>query len=173
VSDDATLTLNELADTFDLTPRTARHYIEKVLPPRHRQGRGKRARYGRATRNCFAFIIRARREGLTMTQIAELLRSLNQAGIDRVAAGLDGFSVVIRAAGQAEQPHATSRQAKAPGEAPDASRPGQARPHWQILYADDELQITHRGRANPEQRSQVRMAAAYIRRVFEQADEER
>ena len=156
-----------MADAFDLTPRTARHYIEKVLPPRHRQGRGKRARYGPETRNCFAFIIRARQKGLTMTQIADLLRSLDQAGIDRVAAGLDQLSIVIRGAGQRGQPHTASRGTPAPGEPPAGPPHEETLPRWQILYADEELQITHRGQASPEQRAQVRMAAAYIRRVLE------
>ena len=38
-----------LAADFDLTPRTARHYIENVLPAHHKTGRGKLARYGQDT----------------------------------------------------------------------------------------------------------------------------
>ena len=39
-------TLAELAEETGLTGRTVRYYIEQVLPPHHKQGRGKLARYG-------------------------------------------------------------------------------------------------------------------------------
>jgi len=39
-------------------------------------------------------------------------------------------------------------------------------PRWQLLYLDEDLQITHRGQASRRQREQVRMAAAYIRRIL-------
>ena len=62
-------TLEELAADFDLTPRTARHYIENVLPPHHKTGRGKLARYGQDTWNCFAFIQKVRQQsGFTAAQ---------------------------------------------------------------------------------------------------------
>ena len=68
-----TFTLEELAEDFDLTPRTARHYIENLLPEHHKTGRGKVARYGMDTWHCFAFIRRAKEEGLTNQQIADAL----------------------------------------------------------------------------------------------------
>jgi hypothetical protein len=43
-------------------------------------------------------------------------------------------------------------------------------PRWQVLYADEELQIAHKGTASPGQQAQVRMAAAYIRRIFERVE---
>ena len=90
-----TYTLEELAEAFGLTPRTARHYIENVLPPHHKTGRGKLARYGQDTWNCFAFIQKARREsGFTAAQISEVLATLDQAQIDRVAEGREEMRIV-------------------------------------------------------------------------------
>ncbi len=90
-----TYTLEELAEAFGLTPRTARHYIENVLPPHHKTGRGKLARYGQDTWNCFAFIQKARREsGFTAAQISDVLATLDQAQIDRVAEGREEMRIV-------------------------------------------------------------------------------
>jgi len=82
-------TLEQLAEDFELTPRTARHYVENVLPGHHKKGRGKLARYGQDTWNCFAFIQKARVEKLTTAQIAGVLADLDQAQIDRVAEGME------------------------------------------------------------------------------------
>jgi len=90
-----TYTLEELAEAFDLTPRTARHYIENVLPPHHKTGRGKLARYGQDTWNCFSFIQTVRREsGFTAAQISDVLSTLDQAQIDRVAEGREEMRIV-------------------------------------------------------------------------------
>jgi DNA-binding transcriptional MerR regulator len=89
-----TYTLEELAEAFDLTPRTARHYIENILPPHHKKGRGKLARYGRDTWNCFAFIQKARQERLTSQQMARVLAELSQDQIDLVAGGLEDLTIV-------------------------------------------------------------------------------
>jgi DNA-binding transcriptional MerR regulator len=78
-------TLEELAGQFGLTPRTARYYIENVLPPHHKKGRGKLASYGQDTWNCFAFIQIAKAEKLTSAQITRMLAELDQGQIDRVA----------------------------------------------------------------------------------------
>ena len=81
-----TSTLEDLAEAFGLTPRTARHYIEKVLPPHHKQGRGKLARYGQDTWNCFAFIQKVRAQaGVTMAYLTEVLASLEYMHITVVA----------------------------------------------------------------------------------------
>jgi hypothetical protein len=37
---------------------------------------------------------------------------------------------------------------------------------WQVLYSDDELQITHRGHADSGQREQVRLAAELIKKIL-------
>ena len=90
-----TYTLEELAADFDLTPRTARHYIANVLPPHHKTGRGKLARYGQDTWNCFSFIQKVRREsGFTATQISDVLATLDQEQIDRVAEGREDLRIV-------------------------------------------------------------------------------
>lgn len=90
-----TYTLDELAEEFGLTPRTARHYIENVLPPHHKTGRGKLARYGQDTWNCFAFIQKARaEEKLTSAQISRVFADLNQEEINRVAEGLEDLRIV-------------------------------------------------------------------------------
>ena len=44
MNNDHTYTLAALAEKTGLTERTVRYYIEKVLPPHHKQGRGKLAR---------------------------------------------------------------------------------------------------------------------------------
>ena len=90
-----TYTLEELAEAFDLTPRTARHYIENVLPPHHKTGRGKLARYGQDTWNCFSFIQKVRKQsGFTTAQISDVLSTLDQAQIDRVAEGREDLRIV-------------------------------------------------------------------------------
>jgi len=160
--------LEDLAGAFGLTTRTARHYVEKVLPPGHRTGRGRRARYGRETRDCFAFIRKARREGLTLAQITGLLQQLDPPRIERVARGLDELSIVpVAPAEPAElfsSPCMAADFPEAPGDPPAPQAPVE---RWQLLYADADLQIAHRGQASPEQRRQVRLAAAYLKRLFE------
>ena len=158
-------TLDELAAAFNLTPRTARHYVENVLPPRHKTGRGRKARYGRDTWNCFAFLRKARRDGLSLTQVAVLLRELDQPRIDRVANGLEKLTIVPAAC--AERPKLSSSPCMA-DEFPEmyGERPATATPRWQLLFLDDTLQIAHKGQASARQREQVRMAAAYIKRIL-------
>lgn len=98
--DDRTYTLEQLATDFGLTARTARHYLEHLLPPHHRRGRGKRARYGQHTWNCFALIRKAREEKLTSAQISSLLHAFSQQQIDRVAGGLEELAIVPRPAAE-------------------------------------------------------------------------
>ena len=91
-----THTLEELAEAFDLTPRTTRHYIENVLPPHHKTGRGKLARYGRDTWNCFAFIRRVRQDAkLSTAQLSDVLARLDQDQIDRVAEGREELAIYV------------------------------------------------------------------------------
>ena len=91
-----TYTLEELAGAFDLTPRTTRHYIENVLPPHHKTGRGKLARYGRDTWNCFAFIQRVRQDAkLSSAQLSDVLARLDQDQIDRVAEGMEELAIYV------------------------------------------------------------------------------
>ena len=113
-----TYTLEELAEDFGLTPRTARHYIENVLPPHHKKGRGKLARYGKDTWNCFAFIQKVRQEsGFTASQIAGVLDELDQQQIDRVAEGreelriatIPSFSASARSVLRSDLPRASQR----------------------------------------------------------------
>ena len=163
MSEPGSYTLEDLASAFGLTPRTARHYIANVLPPRHKTGRGRRARYGQDTWNCFAFIRKARRDRLTMAQISNLLGTLGQSQIDQVARGLEDLSIVPTAPEPREvysSPCMAGDLPEAGGETPEPAH------RWQLLYVDDELQIAHRGQASPRQREQVRMAAAYIKRIL-------
>jgi len=161
-------TLEDLADAFGLTTRTTRHYIEKILPPGHRAGRGRRARYGRETRDCFVFIRKARRQGLTLAQITDLLRELDPPHIDRVVRGLEELSIVPVAPNEpAEFFSSPCMAAEFPDPRGDPPAPQAPPDRWQVLYADADLQIAHRGRASPEQRTQVRLAAAYLKRLFE------
>jgi DNA-binding transcriptional MerR regulator len=91
-----TYTLEELAEAFDLTPRTTRHYIENVLPPHHKTGRGKLAKYGRDTWNCFAFIQRVRQDAkLSSAQLSDVLARLDQDQIDRVAEGREELAIYV------------------------------------------------------------------------------
>ncbi len=105
-----THTLEELAEAFDLTPRTTRHYIENVLPPHHKTGRGKLARYGRDTWNCFAFIQRVRQDAkLSTAQLADVLARLDQDQIDRVAEGREELAIHIASDFSAAMKHRTER----------------------------------------------------------------
>jgi hypothetical protein len=90
-----TYTLAELAEDFGLTERTARYWIEKILPAHHKQGRGKLARYGQDTWNCFAFIqLAGKRYSLRPGQVAEVLTEVSQATIDRVVTGEEELKVM-------------------------------------------------------------------------------
>jgi DNA-binding transcriptional MerR regulator len=192
-------TLEQLAAEFGLTARTARHYLEHLLPSHHKQGRGKRARYGQDTWNCFAFIRKARDEKLASAQIAGLLRGFSQAQIDRVANGLEQLAIVPRPAAEPievasspcmadEFPGFSLAERAGPslndvsylergvtdiGAGPatgqrgfTASRSGPT-PRWRVLYSDDGLQITHHGESTAEQREQVRLAVALIKRILQ------
>jgi DNA-binding transcriptional MerR regulator len=159
--------LDELADAFGLTVRTARHYVEHVLPPHHKTGRGRRARYGEDTRLCFAFIRKARADKLSLAQIGRLLAELSPAQIERVVRGQEGLTIVPAERPEPGEFYSSPCMAGDFSEPPVPARPAGDIPRWQVLYSDDELQITHRGEASPEQRAQVRMAAAWIKRLFE------
>ena len=213
-----TYTLEELAEAFDLTPRTARHYIENILPPHHKKGRGKLARYGRDTWNCFAFIQKARQERLTSQQMARVLAELSQDQIDLVAAGLEDLTIVPTTTGlysmdEAPSTRMASASRRVGNYMPDDDSPSKSEqlsmlqeeltvkrktetareskyrksaevkmsiardmdfsasqplsgPSWRVLYSDDQLQITHRGEADREQREQVRLAARLIKRIL-------
>ena len=161
----ARYTLEELAEAFDLTPRTARHYIERVLPPQHKTGRGRRARYGEDTRLCLAFIRKARADRLTLAQIGRLLYELSPAQIKSVVHGREELAIVPAEPPEPRECYSSPCMAGDFVE-PEDNGHALAVPRWQVLYADDELQIMRRGAANPEQRAQVRMAAAWIKRLF-------
>ena len=167
MSDLAPYTLEDLADAFGLTPRTARHYVEKILPPGHRTGRGRRARYGQDTWNCFAFIRRARRDGLSLAQIAGLLNELDPARIDRLARGFETLSIVPVAADEPVELYSSPCMAGDMADSGDETSATEVKAdRWQVLFADGTLQIAHCGQANTEQRAQIRMAAAYIKRIL-------
>jgi DNA-binding transcriptional MerR regulator len=167
LTETATYSLDDLAGAFDLTPRTARHYVEKILPPVHRTGRGRRARYDKDTWNCFAFIRRARRDGLTLAQIADLLNQLDPSHIDQVARGFEALSIVPVAADEPVELYSSPCMAgDLTASAGETSVPEARADRWQVLFADNTLQIAHCGRANTEQRAHVRMAAAYIKRLL-------
>ena len=192
-----TYTLEELAADFDLTPRTARHYIENVLPAHHKTGRGKLARYGQETWNCFSFIQRVRREsGFTAAQISDVLATLEQAQIDRVAEGREEMRIVTSPSLSASKPHSVKRSLPRASERaalkskfrepqPDFAMKAESRimesrefsphlldqeaeapPAWKKLYADDQLRITFKGEANREQREQVDLAAKLISKIL-------
>jgi len=192
-----TYTLEDLAADFDLTPRTARHYIENVLPAHHKTGRGKLARYGQDTWNCFSFIQRVRREsGFTAAQISDVLATLDQAQIDRVAEGREEMRIVTSPSlsdsklhsPRHDLPRASQRAAlDSPledsqsdmtfsSEAPDMEnhelfqyswdREEQASPSWKTLYDDDQLRITFKGEANRDQHEQVVLAAKLISKIL-------
>jgi DNA-binding transcriptional MerR regulator len=165
MNDHARYTLQQLADAFGLTPRTARHYVENILPPGHKTGRGKRARYGQDTWNCFAFIRKARRDKLTLAQIAALLSTLSQPAIDRVARGLEDLCIATSAREEPGELYSSPCMAgDFPAATPESGKPC-GLPRWQVLFADDQLQIAYHGRVSDERREQVRMAAVYIKRI--------
>ena len=192
-----TYTLEELAADFGLTPRTARHYIENVLPAHHKTGRGKLARYGQDTWNCFSFIQRVRREsGFTASQISDVLETLDQAQIDRVAEGREEMRIVTSPSLSAAKHHSLKRdlpsasQRAASRVSSKELRPdfvmrsespvmedrefsqysrykkAKASPSWKTLYDDDQLRITFKGEANREQREQVDLAAKLISKIL-------
>ena len=105
-----TYTLEELAEAFDLTPRTTRHYIENVLPSHHKTGRGKLARYGRDTWNCFSFIQRVRQDAkLSAAQLSDVLARLDQDQINRVAEGREELAIYIAPDFSAAMKHGAAR----------------------------------------------------------------
>lgn len=180
-------TLEELAEAFGLTPRNARYWIENILPPHHKKGRGKVARYGRDTWNCFAFVQKAREEKLTSAQIARILAGLDQAQIDRIGEGTEGLAVfsMLSAPLMEESVRARRMPAASPrarhylSESVDKLEPmfsledadaspsiGPERLPWRTLYSDDELQIRHRGEADRAQREQVEKAAELIKSIL-------
>ena len=192
-----TYTLEELAADFDLTPRTARHYIENVLPPHHKTGRGKLARYGQDTWNCFSFIQKVRRESrFTAAHITDVLATLDQEQIDRVAEGREDLRVVTSPSPSASMRHslkhdlprasqrAASRhtvQQSRPDFAMSAESPvsesreffqdsldqeAETSPAWKKLYADNQLRITFKGEANREQREQLDLVAKLIKKIL-------
>jgi len=92
---DHTYTLAELAEETGLTERTVRYYIERVLPPHHKQGRGKLARYGQDTLNCIRFILLVReRYGFKPGQAKGVLADVPQETIDRVVRGEEELAVM-------------------------------------------------------------------------------
>ena len=92
---DHSYTLAELAEKTGLTDRTVRYYIEQVLPPHHKQGRGKLARYGEGTLNCIRFIVLVgERYGFKPGQAKGVLADVPQETIDRVVRGEEELAVM-------------------------------------------------------------------------------
>ena len=90
-----TYTLAELAEKCGLTERTTRYYIEKVLPPHHKQGRGKLARYGRDTLSSIRFIkLVGDNHGIRPGQARDVLARVPQETIDRVVSGEEELAVM-------------------------------------------------------------------------------
>jgi DNA-binding transcriptional MerR regulator len=88
-------TLAELAAETGLTERTVRYYIEQVLPPHHKQGRGKLARYGTDTLNCLRFILLVgERYGFKPGQAKGVLAGIGQDTVDRVVSGEEELAVM-------------------------------------------------------------------------------
>jgi DNA-binding transcriptional MerR regulator len=95
-------TLAELAEETGLTERTVRYYIERVLPPHHKQGRGKLARYGQDTLNCIRFIVLVgERYGFKPGQAKGVLADVPQETIDRVVRGEEELAVMTVPSGPA------------------------------------------------------------------------
>ena len=190
-------TLEELAADFGLTPRTARHYIENVLPPHHKTGRGKLARYGQDTWNCFAFIQKVRSQsGFTAAQLSEVMATLDQAQIDRVAEGREDLRVVTSPIPSAPERYGAIERFRRASEraegimsfknvredhAPMADIPvmesrslssyfsrenAQDAPSWKTLYADEQLRISFKGEASREQREQLDLAAKLMLKIL-------
>ena len=118
---DHTYTLAELAEETGLTERTVRYYIERVLPPHHKQGRGKLARYGQDTLNCIRFILLVReRYGFKPGQAKGVLADVPQETIDRVVRGEEELAVMTVPSAPvssnrmkaSRMPRASSRMAK-------------------------------------------------------------
>jgi DNA-binding transcriptional MerR regulator len=165
MSDTPRFSLQELADAFGLTARTARHYIQNILPPDHKTGRGRQARYGQDTWNCFAFLRKARQDGLSLSQVTALLVELEQPAIDRVVRGEEDLCIVPTARDEPNEPYSSPCMAADFTAAAPQSGPPPELPRWRVLYADDQLQIAYLGQVGNERREQVRMAAAYIKRI--------
>ncbi len=104
-------TLAELADETGLTERTVRYYIERVLPPHHKQGRGKLARYGQDTLNCIRFIVLVgERYGFKPGQAKGVLADVPQETIDRVVRGEEELAVMTVPSAPARVKHGTGPQ---------------------------------------------------------------
>ncbi len=95
MNEDHSYTLAELAKETGLTERTVRYYIEQVLPPHHKQGRGKLARYGADTLNCIRFILLVgERYGFKPGQAKGVLAGIGQGTVDRVVRGEEELAVM-------------------------------------------------------------------------------
>ncbi len=95
MNEERNYTLAELAETTGLTERTVRYYIEQVLPPHHKQGRGKLARYGTATLNGIRFILLVdERYGFKPGQAKGVLAGIGQDTVDRVVRGEEELAVM-------------------------------------------------------------------------------
>ena len=103
---DHSYTLAELAEQTGLTDRTVRYYIEQVLPPHHKQGRGKLARYGEDTLNCIRFIVLVgERYGFKPGQAKGVLADVPQETIDRVVRGEEELAVMTVPSVSAKMSH--------------------------------------------------------------------
>jgi len=118
---DHSYTLAELAEKTGLTDRTVRYYIEQVLPPHHKQGRGRLARYGEGTLNCIRFIVLVgERYGFKPGQAKGVLADVPQETIDRVVRGEEELAVMTVPSVQAKMsferassmPSSSARMAK-------------------------------------------------------------
>ena len=95
MNNDHSYTLAALAEKTGLTERTVRYYIEKVLPPHHKQGRGKLARYSQDTLNSIRFIVLVgERYGFKPGQAKGVLADVPQETIDRVVRGEEELAVM-------------------------------------------------------------------------------
>ena len=137
-----------------------------------------------------------RESGFTATQISDVLATLDQAQIDRVAEGREEMRIVTSPSLSALKPHNVKRnlprvsqravsrisiKESRPDFAMRSESPvmesrefskysldqeAEAPPSWKKLYADDQLRITFKGEASREQREQVDLAAKLIKKIL-------
>lgn len=164
-----TLTLTELSEQADVTPRTVRYYIHQgLLPP---PGGGPKARYDERHIKLLRLVKELQRQHLPLAEIRTRLEGMDDEGIDRLLASPSpaqtGSAVDYIRRVLENQPARYTFQS--PSEAPARPSPKpMARSQWERLALSPDIELHIRRPLSRHHNRQVERIVAFARQLLEE-----
>lgn len=164
------LTLTELSERADVTPRTVRYYIQQGLLPA--PGSGPRARYDDRHVRLLRLVKELQRQHLPLAEIRARLEGIDDEGIDRLLASrspAEAGSAVdyIRRVLESEPARYPSGS---PSPSPPAATSGKpmTRSQWERLTLGPDIELHIRRPLSRQHNRQVERIVAFARQLLEE-----